>query len=142
MDLLLRSKPVYRKYLYFFFFSDLLFCVDFLVVYKIGLIRKLRLISKFMISHTGQQIMCNISKSKGNQTMKLGRLIEHNMRNIFLEKSYHKCGGEASSIFFYKKSKLSVSLDRQSEMLLISFYCMSKSKYIKTKVLTTCFYLA
>ena len=85
--------------------------------------------------------MYNISKSKGNQTMKLGRLIEHNMTNIFLEKSY-KCGGEASSILFYKKIKFSVSLDRQSEMLLISFYCMSKSKYIKTKVLTTCFYLA
>ena len=26
--------------------------------------------------------------------MKFGQLIEYNMRNIFLEKSYTKCGGE------------------------------------------------
>ena len=33
-------------------------------------------------------ILPNISKSKGNQTMKFDQLIEYNMRNIFLEKSY------------------------------------------------------
>ena len=27
--------------------------------------------------------------------MKFGQLIEYNMRNIFLEKSYSKCGGES-----------------------------------------------
>ena len=37
---------------------------------------------------------CNISRSKGNQTMKFGQLIECDMRNIFLEKSFTKCGGE------------------------------------------------
>ena len=41
-------------------------------------------------------ILPNISRSKGNQTMKFGQLIECNMRNIFLEKSYTKCGGETS----------------------------------------------
>ena len=40
------------------------------------------------------QILPNISRSKGNQTMKFGQLIEYNMRNIFLEKSYTKCDGE------------------------------------------------
>ena len=39
--------------------------------------------------------MPNISRSKGNQTMKLSQLIEYNMRNIFLRKSYTKCGGES-----------------------------------------------
>ena len=29
-------------------------------------------------------ILLNISRGKGNQTMKLGYLIEYNMRNIFL----------------------------------------------------------
>ena len=29
--------------------------------------------------------------------MKFGHLIEYNMRNIFLEKLYRKCGGEAIS---------------------------------------------
>ena len=33
----------------------------------------------------------NISRIRGNQTMKFGQLIEYNMRNIFLEKSYAKC---------------------------------------------------
>ena len=49
--------------------------------------------------------------------MKFGQLTEYNMKNIFLEKSYAKCGKEASPRPFYKKSKLSISLDQQSEML-------------------------
>ena len=60
---------------------------------KNGLIRKIRLISKFMTSQPGYQttavhVLANISRSKGNQTMKFGQLIEHNMRNIFIGKSY------------------------------------------------------
>ena len=48
-----------------------------------------------MTSKTGQQIITrqklpNILRSKGNQTMKFGQLIEYNMRNIFIEKSYTK----------------------------------------------------
>ena len=39
-------------------------------------------------------ILPNILRSKGNETMKFGELIECNMRNIFLEKSYTRCGGE------------------------------------------------
>ena len=52
---------------------------EFLVMQESDLIRKLRLISKFMTSQTGSQIITihilpNISKSEGNQAMKLGRL--------------------------------------------------------------------
>ena len=64
-------------------------------------------------------ILLNVSTGKVNQTMKFGQLIQYNTRNIFLEKSYTKCGGGASPRPFYKKSKLSISLDRQSEMLEI-----------------------
>ena len=68
-------------------------------MFKYRLIRKIRLISKFMTSQPGKQtiaihILANISRSKGNQTMKFGQLIERNMRLIFLQKSYTKCGGE------------------------------------------------
>ena len=49
--------------------------------------------------------------------MKFGQLVEHNMRNIFLEKSYTQYGGVAGPRPFYKKSKLTISLDEQSEML-------------------------
>ena len=42
--------------------------------------------------------------------------MEYKMRNIFFEKSYTKCGIEASPKFFYEKLKLSISLDQQSKM--------------------------
>ena len=54
----------------------------------------------------------NISRSKGDQTMKFGQLIEYNMRNIFLEKSYTKYDGETSSRPFSEKLKLTISLDQ------------------------------
>ena len=51
-------------------------------------------------------------------TLCMKGLIEYSMRNNFMEKSYTKCGGEANSRPFHKKSKLSVSLNqRVSEML-------------------------
>ena len=86
-------------------------------MYKSGLIRKVRLISKFMTSQPGKQtiaihILTNISRSKGNQTMKFGQLIEYDMRTIFLEKSFSKCGRETIPRPFSKKSKLIISLDQ------------------------------
>ena len=50
----------------------------------------------------------NISRSKDNPTVKFGQLIGHNMRNIFLEKSYTKCGEETSPRTFSKNSKWSI----------------------------------
>ena len=58
-------------------------------------------------------ILFNSSRSKGNQAMKFGQLIEHNMRNIFLEKSNAKCDGETTPRPF-SNSKLSIYLDQQS----------------------------
>ena len=54
----------------------------------------------------------NISKSKGNETMKFGQLIECNMRKYFLEKSHTKCDGETSLRPISEKLKLSISLDQ------------------------------
>ena len=80
-------------------------------VEKNELIRKIRLISKFMTSQPGQQaitkhIFPNISQSKGNQTIKFGQLIEYSNRNIFLRKSYRKWGSETGSrpLFIFIKS--------------------------------------
>ena len=56
--------------------------------------------------------MHNISRSKDNQTIKYGQLIEYNIGNIFFEKSYTKCGGETSLRHFSGKLKLSLSLDQ------------------------------
>ena len=57
-------------------------------------------------------MLTNISTSKNNQTMKLGQLIEYNIRNIFLNKSCTKWLGETIPKLFSKKSKLSISLDQ------------------------------
>ena len=57
-------------------------------------------------------LLPNISRSKGNQTMKLCQLRDYNMRNIFLENSDTKCGEETSSRPFSEKLKLSISLDQ------------------------------
>ena len=57
-------------------------------------------------------ILPNISRSKGNQTMKFGQLIEYDMRNAFVEKSYTKSDGKTIPRPFSKKSKLSISLDQ------------------------------
>ena len=35
-------------------------------------------------------ILPNISQSKGNQTMKFGRILEYNKRNVFLQELYKK----------------------------------------------------
>ena len=83
-------------------------------MWKNGLIRKIRLISKFMTSQPGKQAIAihtfaNIAKSKGNQTIKFGQLTEYNTRNIFLEKLYTEYGGETISRPFSKKPK---SLDQ------------------------------
>ena len=75
--------------------------------------------------------MPNILRSKDNQTMKLDQLIECNIRNIFLEKSYTKCGGEASPIPFSGKSKFSISLDQWPKVLYCLFSLNPKLMTIK-----------
>ena len=57
-------------------------------------------------------ILPNFSRSKVKQTIKFGQLIGYNMRNIFLEKSYTKCGGETSHRPFSEKLKFGISLDQ------------------------------
>ena len=74
-------------------------------MWKNSFIGKIRLISKFVTSQPGSQtiaihILTNISRSKRNQTIKFGQLIEYNMRNIFLKKSYTKHGGNYYQTFF------------------------------------------
>ena len=71
-----------------------------------------------MTSQAGKQIIMvhtlpNISRSRGNQSMKFGKFIEYNMRNSFLEKSYTKCGA-GTGLRTSKKSKLSICWGHQS----------------------------
>ena len=42
-------------------------------------------------------ILTSVPRSKGNQPMKFGQLIEYSTKNIFLEKLYTKSGREPIS---------------------------------------------
>ena len=87
------------------------FVLTFWSYRKNGLIRKTRLISKYMTSQSDYQtisinILPSISWNKGNQTMKFGQLIEYNKGYIFLQKSCWKWDRETSStpLFVFLKS--------------------------------------
>ena len=62
--------------------------------------------------------------------MKFGQLIKYNLRNIFLEKSYTKYGGETILRSFFKKLKLRISLDQYSKNLYILFLLFGKLRTI------------
>ena len=75
------------------------------------LIRKIRLILRFMMLQPGQEaiatdILHNISWSKDNQTMKPDKLREYNKRDIVLQKPYRKWAWKTSSrtLFIFLKS--------------------------------------
>ena len=51
-------------------------------------------LGQFLI--TESPILPNISRSKVSQAVKLCQLIEYNIKNIFVEKSYTKCAGETT----------------------------------------------
>ena len=57
-------------------------------------------------------MLTNILRTKGNQAMKFGQLIEYSTRNVFLEKSCPRFSGETIPRLFPKKLKLSISLDQ------------------------------
>ena len=53
-----------------------------------------------------RRILLNISRRKGNRSMKFGQLIEYNMNNVFLQKSCTNYGGESNSRTFLWKVKI------------------------------------
>ena len=66
---------------------------------------------------TAIQTMPNISRNKHNQSMKFGQLIDYNTKNFFLKSHTYNLVVKLLPDTFLKKSKLSVSLDQQSEVL-------------------------
>ena len=73
-----------------------------------------------------------MSRSKGNQAMKVSQLIEHNKIHIFFEKSYIKCDGDAIRRPVSKKLKLSISLDKYFKVSYSLFLWYAKSRTTKT----------
>ena len=63
--------------------------------------------------------------------MKFGHLVECDIRNIFLKKSYKKCGGVTTTRPFSEKLKFRTSLGQQSKVLNSLFLLHSKLRAIK-----------
>ena len=66
--------------------------------------------------------------------MKLGQLIEYNMRNIFLKKPFTKYEGETIPRPFSNKPKLSISLDQSFKVpysLFLLYFYFTVEGYLK-----------
>ena len=73
--------------------------------------------------------------------MKFGQLIECNMRNIFLGKSYTKYSGETSPRPFSEKWKLSISLDQLAKVSDTLFLMHAKLRAVKIIETMAAYYL-
>ena len=106
------------------------------------LIRKIILTSKFMTSQPGEQtiripilpnfsgILPNISRSKNNQTLKLGQLIEYNKKNIFIRKLYTKWAREASSRPLFVFLWQFLTTESPLKIMKNAFYFTSKPLFV------------
>ena len=99
--------------------------MDFWSCRKNNLVRKVGLISKFMTSQPGKNIIAihilyNISRSKGNQTITFGQITEYNVRNFFLSKIHaeDETGRLVSDLFLFFKQALD---ERKASGLHLSF---------------------
>ena len=118
-----------------------IFFLTFWSCSKNSFIKKISLFSKFMTSQPGNQtisilILPNISRSKSNHTIKIGQVIEHNDRKIFLQKSFRKWGKETSSrlLFVFQKNVIWVKATvlKFSFNILQYYLAYNKNKLHKT----------
>ena len=76
--------------------------------------------------------------------MKFGKLIEYNLKNIFLEKSYTKCGGENIPRPFLKNQNRAYLWINSLKFYIFCFYCLPSwglMKVIEIKMQITRIYL-
>ena len=114
---ILQWKPFKNDEKYFYLTLNALFVLEIFTF----LFWKLELISKFMTLQTEKQIitthvLSNISRSKCNQIMKFLWLIDYNRDIYIFLKDHNKIWWRSKSQTL-KKSKMSISLVPQSEML-------------------------
>ena len=104
----------------------------FLVMLKNDLIRKIRLISKFMSSQPGKLTIAiytlpNFSICKGNETMKFGQLMQYNMIKNQMQTVVEKL---LPGLFSKSKTDHVSGLTGQ-KCCTVCFQCMSKVRSIK-----------
>ena len=81
-------------------------------------------------------VLPKFSISKFSQTTKFSQLTEYNMRNIFLQKSFTKCGEETISRLFSKILKSSISLD--TKKLYTVFFLVWKVEGFRNMLKLSC----
>ena len=136
----------YNLFLFSKYFN---FCLDFLVIQKNALIKTIRLISKFVTSQPGKEtfamhILPSISKSKGNQTMKFGQLINITWGTFFFKKHTQIVLEILFPGPFLQNQNLAYLWTNSLKLHTVCVYCMPSwglSTYIETKLQSTCFYL-
>ena len=69
--------------------------------------------------------LANIWRSKGNQTKKFSQLIEPNMKNIFLEKSYTNVMEKLVPDPFLKNENWAYVWNNSLKCYAVYFYCMA-----------------
>ena len=75
------------------------------------------------------RVLPNVSRNKDNEVMKFGQLIEYNMRNIFLEKSYTKYGKKLFPDPFLKNQNCGYFWINSLNLYKVSTYCMQIEGY-------------
>ena len=76
-------------------------------------------------------LLLNISRSKGNEAMNFGRLIENKMINIFLKNNTHNMMEKLVLDPFMKNQNRAYLRISSLKCYEVCFYCMSKSRTIK-----------
>ena len=105
---------------------------------------------KIITSWTGNEkiipkpFLSNISRSKDNQTIKFGQLIEYNRRNFFLKKNMQKIWGRNYSHTLFSKIKFEHTWGSTVwnfvQFVVNAFPSQRLPKHIETTVQTTCFH--
>ena len=122
------------------------FYLEFLFMWKTGLIRKIRLVSKFRAPQPGKQtiarhIFHDISRGKGNQTMRFGHLT---LETFFFK---NRTQNESEKLFSdpcLENQKWAYLWINSLKFYIVCFHCLPKWglwKHTDTKLQTTYFYL-
>ena len=131
------------------FWRYLNFCLEFLDMYKNGLINKIWLISKFTRHSLGNKWLQYTYWLISQQEVKairpcFGQLIEYNTRNIFLGNHTQNVVDNSFPDSFLKNQNWVYLWINSLKFYTVCSYCMPSwwvSKYIETKMQTTCFFL-
>ena len=98
--------------------SDIwIFVLNFRSCQKTGLIRKIRLISKFMIPQPVNKYFQHTYLPMSQEVKTIRQLIQRNLRNIVFLKIIHKMRWRCYSQTFFKKIKIA----HMSRLIFISF---------------------